>query len=406
MAEELDDCEYWLPPQFLTEDDLLMDFKKAASKGNGGNKGMGLGRDFGAPQELGYGGFGAFLSSTSDLSSPVESLTETESDEDDYITGLTRKMAQSTLHDSVYDHENTKAWRLSGSPQSTLCGVLGGGCGCSPNYPSRVSSPPTPEMARNADDGAWDLLYAAAGEVARMKLMEEAAAALYQSKNGVWAPPRRPSPVTVPSHKTSTPQNPQLSTYQQLQLAQFQRLKQLQMVKNQQGGSIGPYQAVNQSRIAKNGGGGVGFRPPSAWPTLQQSQQQQLPGSGMRAVFLGNPAGGGGAKRECSGTGVFIPRRTGNPSESRKKPGCSTVLLPDRVVQALNLNVADSHHPPQGLQPRFNANAAAFTHDYDGAGLRNHRSNAAVLAQPKKHNPPQGMAKHHHELRLPQEWTY
>nr|GMC74302.1 uncharacterized protein LOC109191910 isoform X2 [Ipomoea batatas] len=309
MAEELDDCEYWLPPQFLTEDDLLMDFKKGASKGN--EKGMGLGRDFGVPQELGYGGFGAFLSSTSDLSSPVESLTETESDEDDFITGLTRKMAQSTLHDSVYDHENTKAWRLSGSPQSTLCGVLGGGCGCSPNYPSRVSSPPTPEMARNADDGAWDLLYAAAGEVARMKMMEEAAAALYQTKNGVWAPPRRPSPVTVPS----TPQNPQLSTYQQLQLAQFQRLKQLQMVKTQQGGSIGPYQAANQSRIAKNGGGGVGFRP-SAWPTQQQSQ---LPGSGMRAVFLGNP--GGGAKRECSGTGVFIPRRTGNPSESRKNPG-------------------------------------------------------------------------------------
>nr|GMC75821.1 uncharacterized protein LOC109191910 isoform X2 [Ipomoea batatas] len=404
MAEELDDCEYWLPPQFLTEDDLLMDFKKGASKGN--EKGMGLGRDFGVPQELGYGGFGAFLSSTSDLSSPVESLTETESDEDDFITGLTRKMAQSTLHDSVYDLENTKAWRLSGSPQSTLCGVLGGGCGCSPNYPSRVSSPPTPEMARNADDGAWDLLYAAAGEVARMKMMEEAAAALYQSKNGVWAPPRRPSPVTVPS----APQNPQLSTYQQLQLAQFQRLKQLQMVKNQQGGSIGPYQAANQSRIAKNGGGGVGFRP-SAWPTQQQSQ---LPGSGMRAVFLGNP--GGGAKRECSGTGVFIPRRTGNPSESRKKPVCSTVLLPDRVVQALNLNVADSHshphHPPQGLQPRFNANAAAFTHDYDstGAGLRNHRNNGAVLAQPKKHTP-QGMANHynhhhHHELRLPQEWTY
>lgn len=114
MAEELDDCEYWLPPQFLTEDDLLMDFKKGASKGN--EKGMGLGRDFGVPQELGYGGFGAFLSSTSDLSSPVESLTETESDEDDFITGLTRKMAQSTLHDSVYDHENTKVLLHSFSP--------------------------------------------------------------------------------------------------------------------------------------------------------------------------------------------------------------------------------------------------------------------------------------------------
>lgn len=64
----------------------------------------------------------------------------------------------------------------------------------------------------------------------------------------------------------------------------------------------------------------------SAWPTLQhakqQQQQQQQPqnqqyGSGMRAVFLGNASG----KRECAGTGVFLPRRFDSPAESRKKPG-------------------------------------------------------------------------------------
>lgn len=61
----------------------------------------------------------------------------------------------------------------------------------------------------------------------------------------------------------------------------------------------------------------------AAWPTLQQSQQQQQqqpaqPGSGMRAVFLGET----GAIKERTGTGVFLPRRIGtNPAENRKKPG-------------------------------------------------------------------------------------
>lgn len=55
----------------------------------------------------------------------------------------------------------------------------------------------------------------------------------------------------------------------------------------------------------------------SAWPTLQHAKQQnQQYGSGMRAVFLGNPSG----RRECAGTGVFLPRRVDIP-ESRKKPG-------------------------------------------------------------------------------------
>lgn len=56
----------------------------------------------------------------------------------------------------------------------------------------------------------------------------------------------------------------------------------------------------------------------SAWPPLQHAKQQnQQYGSGMRAVFLGNPSG----RRECAGTGVFLPRRVDSPAEPRKKPG-------------------------------------------------------------------------------------
>lgn len=80
-----------------------------------------------------------------------------------------------------------------------------------------------------------------------------------------------------------------------------------------------------QSRARNNNV--VGVRPlglpQSSWPPLQvQSQQQQQPqhnsGSGMRAMFL---SGSGSVKRECAGTGVFLPRRYGNPPEPRKKSG-------------------------------------------------------------------------------------
>lgn len=105
---------------------------------------------------------------------------------------------------------------------------------------------------------------------------------------------------------------------------QFQRMKQQHMFKNgvwgqQQQGKVEYHQFQN-----KNGkiDGELGINPPqrlsmACWPTLQQSQQQQ-PGSGMRAVFLGET----GAKKERTGTGVFLPRRFGTaPAENRNKPG-------------------------------------------------------------------------------------
>ena len=95
------------------------------------------------------------------------------------------------------------------------------------------------------------------------------------------------------------------------------------------GGAAGLYQKQQQTQPVvhatrgRNHGRTLGLSP-SVWPSLQQVQQQQQQqnqgNSGMRAVFLGNTGG----KKECAGTGVFLPRRTGAPganTETRKKPG-------------------------------------------------------------------------------------
>lgn len=101
MAQELDDGEFWLPSDFLTDEDLLTDFKPGHLRATKRSD------DFSQ-------GFGNSFWSNSDLSSPVESVngsTETESDEDEFLTGLTQKMAHSTLQDSaVYSDYTAKVF--------------------------------------------------------------------------------------------------------------------------------------------------------------------------------------------------------------------------------------------------------------------------------------------------------
>ncbi|KAK4270408.1 hypothetical protein QN277_023446 [Acacia crassicarpa] len=404
MAENLDDGEFWLPPQFLTDDDLFMEKHSCFVKP----------KNYDAdpfptllPSEFPYGYMSHGV--PSNFSSPVESMvasSETESDEEEHMAELTRLMAHSTLDfdsDFASDLEKSKGMFLSGSPQSTLS-AFGSECGHrkgssshgSPNSASQASSP----------TATWDLLRAAVGEVERMKMNEDGYD--FNRQRGM-APSRKPSPVTLPV-KNLNPDvgfysQPSLS-HHQLQIAQFQMLRQQQLSKVASGSGFNQQRQIKQTFSnrgvrsgeaiggCRNTGRPVGLSS-SVWSPLLPAKQQQV-GSGMRAVFLENPTG----KRECAGTGVFLPRRVDNPAESRRKPACSTVLVPARVMQALNLKFEDSIGGQPQHQGRFN--------DYSPMDSDAHvpkvRNNHNISQQGRYLRPQQRPASN--EIRLPPDWSY
>lgn len=99
MAENLDDGEFWLPPQFLSDDDGddTINTKAKPSSFSLFNNGE-------DPLLFPYG------FACSDLSSPIDSLaasSETESDDDEQLFAeLTRCLSRSSLHVDSKASEN------------------------------------------------------------------------------------------------------------------------------------------------------------------------------------------------------------------------------------------------------------------------------------------------------------
>ncbi|XP_074577027.1 uncharacterized protein LOC141833472 [Curcuma longa] len=407
MAKVFEDAEFWLPAEILGDDEFFL------------GKGAGDGMAAGFPavtmrRELPFG-FAA------NLDSPVESVTD---EEEDYVAGLTKQMAHYFLQDddkevevAVGAADNSRT--MSGSPQSTLCAWAASSNKGSPNGPSLVSSPPTlsPLKQRGKAEIPRDMLHEAAGQVMRLRLDELGRQESLYHRGILGA--HRTSPIASAPKKAEVgflAPDPVLSQ-QQLQAARFYHLKRQLAIKQQ----LSSAAWVKQTKPIPTAGGGRYCETPycrpldlpaSAWPPLRKPPPSQphpplsLPGAGMRAVFLHTD----GARKESAGTGVFLPRTAVNQLQLKKKTGCSTVLVPDRVVQALNLNLDDF-----AAQPRC---PGGFVLSHEALIGRS----SVVPSHHKKPyyslstQPPTGLAAFPasaaaavptaHETGLPQEWTY
>ncbi|CAO1946588.1 unnamed protein product [Urochloa humidicola] len=350
-------AEFWLPDEFL-DDDFFSEEEKAAV------------------------------------------AAKSESDEEEGLDGLSRRVAGLLVGGGKGGEDSSspsKAEVMAGSPQSILCGLAASGEESPNGVASQVSSPPSSPLEQQPAD-PWDVLHEAAGQVARLRsssipVPKNAAA----HRGHAVAPPAKNPTAPVPAPKAAGADHfqPNSLLEQRRKVAQFNALKQQQMLKHQREQELAAATAAAWgTRICgpKRTSSVYGVAPPvlnpAAWPPLQKAQQPAPPAAGgMRALFLTPP----GAKRECAGTGVFIPRQAGAPAEPKKKPACSTVLLPARVVQALNLNVEDL-----GARPIY---PGGFALDHDALVSRSN----ALLASRSSNLPATAAAG---ELNLPQEWTY
>ncbi|ESW35485.1 hypothetical protein PHAVU_001G238700 [Phaseolus vulgaris] len=344
------------------------------------------------------------------LSSPtLESFagstgTESSDGEEDFFAGLSRRLSQSSLNEprkqlsampiqpdnGTFSEIPRKAQGLVGSPQSTLTGfgswsgrsaVSGDG---SPNGYSRVPSPSTTPFDENNDP--WEVIYAAAGQVARLKI----------NNNHV-------SQYDFQNSRGSVTHSPLNQSFNQVARPK-QQCGSVWGRPTKPNWVVQPQQVQVQNRAREFGHESVNVKctrptslPQSAWPPLQVQQQNnrvQYGGSGSRVAVPGT-GGGSSVKRGCGGTGVFLPRHyETTPSESRKKTGCGPVLLPAKVAHALNMKMDDLN----GVnQQRF---SSAFASDYEAILARR----KAVLMQQRLSVGREEAANC--EIRLPQEWTY
>ncbi|KAL0875619.1 hypothetical protein Bca101_025324 [Brassica carinata] len=132
-------------------------------------------------------------------------------------------------------------------------------------------------------------------------------------------------------------------------------------------------------------------------------QNQQRPRSGVKAVFVN----GSGSRTGSCGTGVFLPRCHGTAVEPRKKSGCSTIIIPARVVEALKV-----HFDKLGVPSTFSSDIPPF-HDallvsMKNKNIKSNKSSSSTRAQSGPQYRSETSVESHQEppADLPHEWTY
>ncbi|XP_028775698.1 uncharacterized protein LOC114732566 [Neltuma alba] len=366
MAVDLQTGESTLPSQFVLDKDdhVLSEYHNFSNQ-----KASALN-----PHEFG--------SHRASLVPTAEAQSNSDKD-DDFISELTREMAHFMFEDDdqfrlsgIGSSDLEMSWDSTDSSQSTLWSPLGSIQG-SPEGPSLEPTPPaTPCDGKNSwPDTACDVV----GMFEKMN-NDERGHSKYLHGYG--------------NHSFN-----QALIDQQIRAVQLSRLNQQQIVKQKlaaypESQAQMPHQSELSQQIQqvqKKGKGssvGSGNARRNHPPPLFTSSTPA--GSGMGAVF----PGGSGSKTASCGTGVFLPRVNTAPSESRKKPGCSTVLIPARVVQALQLHfdqmAATSGPKASGFPPL----REVLVSDKDG------------MYSLQKRQSRKEPANLQNETRLPPEWTY
>ncbi|XP_058748764.1 uncharacterized protein LOC131621737 [Vicia villosa] len=271
-------------------------------------------------------------------STHVPILTE-EDKEDDFITELTHHMSHFILQEENDSFDFMKPWDLTVSPDSTLWSPVSYNHGSSEGSSSQEPSPPpTPTPC-------WKTTATTTATTTYDHVVDG-----FENNSSTMK--------SILSHRALI----------QEQIKAIEAMKQHE-------------KEIQSQKKGNNGVNRVRPRPPRPAP-LQ---------TGMRAVFIGGPG-------SRNGTGVFLPRSgTVAPSESNKKKGkgCSTVLIPARVVQALQQHfdktAAVSGEPKVASLPPLRDLVVS---DKEGMySLENQQSTKA----------PKDVQD---DMILPQEWTY
>ncbi|XP_010554632.1 PREDICTED: uncharacterized protein LOC104824295 [Tarenaya hassleriana] len=385
-------------------------------------KALGL-KDKLTPSQLGFPREFPFEFDSPTFTSPDDS-TETEDDgsddEEDFFAGLTRRLALSTQRHPppLFANDQTEEKRqiVSTSPQSTLSGLgswSASGSG-SPNGPSsQVPSPPTTPFRK---DDAWDIISAAAGQVAKLKM---GGGRDGDGERLLFRPNPNPSPNIGHHSPAPEPILPQQGKHQSGAFCSDPRFQQFNghskpqfyadwLLPPESSYYLSQLKCKSPEKIIPGRVSGISgyengrcFRS-STWlrshPPPPPSQQQSS--SAVRGVF---PVGSA-AKRPCAGTGVFLPRRYTNPSDSRKKTGGgSSVVFSSKGVQPQNLNFDEFN---DRTQPHSRPCLSSGHNQFDYESLMARRRD--LLARQRQGGGlravPGGCLNQ--ERPLPQEWTY
>ncbi|RDY10385.1 hypothetical protein CR513_05100, partial [Mucuna pruriens] len=285
-----------------------------------------------------------------------------DNNDDDFIAELTHRMARFLLPDD----DDTFDFSSTASHSSNLESSWDSKQGSPEGSSQEPSSPATPEQR------CWKSSY----DMFENIKFNERDDFNFNSKYHLSHDINQSSNTGLYSHQSLIEE--------QIRAIELSGLKQEQVVVSPQSKPAPRRKNQGQTYEPKKGNGRRA-RPPRPGPHTQQQG-----GAGMRALFLDGPGSRGG-------TGVFLPRGGATtPSESTNKQGkgCSTVLIPARVVQALQLHfdqMAATSGPKAGGFPPL--------HDV----LVSNRDGMYSLQKRQSLKAP---ASIQNDTILPQEWTY